>query len=42
MAAAVNGHHDIAKLLIAMGADIHVKNDVVSDYPMSLFKLILC
>ncbi len=39
MAAAYNGHHDIIKLLIEVGADIHVKSNDVSDYPMSLFNL---
>ena len=41
MAASDKGHHDIVKLLIEMGADIHAKDNNVSDYPMSLFKLIL-
>ncbi len=35
MAAAGKGHHDIVKLLIEMGADIHAKNNDVSDFPMS-------
>ena len=41
MAAAAEGHHDIVKLLIDNGADIHIKSNNVSDYPMSDISTIL-